>query len=451
MDFLRTLLIYMSATLALSVQTTSTPGPTPEPTPGAVTTAVVSMDLSTQLIPAGPTETPSPEPTVSVTPVPVPTITPNRAYHNLAMGAKGNEVRALQEKLIELGYLPAGAADGAYGRQTYNAVRRFQYYNGLSQDGVAGRSTQTNLFENPDIMPYPNASSGEGTEDGGTPAPEEQDLQETPEPLEPGAENMTAVPPEMVQLRTLAPDEAAAQEAAEPSNETDEAATEEPAEGTEAPGETAEATTEEPAEDVTGEPEETAAATTEAPAEETEAPGEPAEATTEEPAEDVTEEPEEEPQEITEDVLLEDEEYDEIQGSISLNDSGSPLEWINTEDGVPVTRMPRLQKKSGSIRVSLDDLAACLEGWNLTDNVNTIVLEAEGYTIAFYNEEAGISATRDGLDMEVDPDKVSIIGEGHFIDAAYLAELLNGTAEWDEEESTLMLRIPSKEALSATD
>ena len=165
----------------------------------------------------------------------------------------------------------------------------------------------------------------------------------------------------------------------------------------------------------------------------------------------MTEEPEEEPQEITEDVLLEDEEYDEIQGSISLNDSGSPLEWINTEDGVPVTRMPRLQKKSGSIRVSLDDLAACLEGWNLTDNVNTIVLEAEGYTIAFYNEEAGISATRDGLDMEVDPDKVSIIGEGHFIDAAYLAELLNGTAEWDEEESTLMLRIPSKEALSATD
>ena len=250
-----------------------------------------------------------------------------------------------------------------------------------------------------------------------------------------------------------------------------EAPDEEPEEATEAPEgepeeateEPAEETTEEPADTVTEAPEEEPAETMEAPEgepeEATEAPEEATEEPTEETAETIPPEtPEEEPEEtddgpeeIIEDVILEDEDYEDIEGSVSLNDSGSPLGWTATVDGVPVSRTPRLQKKDDSIRVSLDDMTACLEGWSLTDNVNTIVLEAEGYTIAFYNEEAGISATRDGLDIEVDPDKVSIIGEGHFIDTAYLAELLNGTAEWDAEENTLMLRIPSKEALSATD
>ena len=123
MDFLKTLLIYMSATMALAVESTTAPEPTPVPTPSP-----------TPAIEATATETPvplvistaEPEATVSVTPEPVPTITPNRAYHNLQQGDRGTEVRRLQERLIELGYLPEGAADGAYGGQTRNAVRRFQ-------------------------------------------------------------------------------------------------------------------------------------------------------------------------------------------------------------------------------------------------------------------------------------------------------------------------------------
>ena len=44
-------------------------------------------------------------------PAPVPTITPNtRGYHNLTMGMKGKDVRKLQERLIELGYMPEGSA-----------------------------------------------------------------------------------------------------------------------------------------------------------------------------------------------------------------------------------------------------------------------------------------------------------------------------------------------------
>ena len=152
MDFLKTLLIYMSATMMLAVQSTTVPEPTPVPTPSP--TPSIEETATETPVPLV-IVTPEPVATVSVTPVPVPTITPNRAYHNLQQGDRGTEVRRLQERLIELGYLPEGAADGAYGGQTRNAVRKFQYYNSLTQDGIAGRATQTNLFENPDVMPLP--------------------------------------------------------------------------------------------------------------------------------------------------------------------------------------------------------------------------------------------------------------------------------------------------------
>ncbi len=152
MDFLKTLLAYMAATFVVAVESTATPSVTPVPTPGPAATGP-AYTVTETLEPAA-TETPVP--TVSVTPAPVPTITANvRGYHNLKMGDRGDEVRKLQQRLIELGYLPEGADDGAFGGQTRTAVRWFQYYNGLTVDGIAGRKTQTNLFENPDIAPMP--------------------------------------------------------------------------------------------------------------------------------------------------------------------------------------------------------------------------------------------------------------------------------------------------------
>ena len=53
---------------------------------------------------------------------------------------------ALQAKLIELGYLKAGANDGDFGSGTEAAVREFQKNNGLKEDGVAGQETQTRLY-----------------------------------------------------------------------------------------------------------------------------------------------------------------------------------------------------------------------------------------------------------------------------------------------------------------
>ena len=59
-------------------------------------------------------------------------------------GCSGEEVRVMQEALIELGYLE-GKADGKFGNQTEKAVRTFQRKNGLTSDGLAGKKTRSLL------------------------------------------------------------------------------------------------------------------------------------------------------------------------------------------------------------------------------------------------------------------------------------------------------------------
>ena len=56
-------------------------------------------------------------------------------------GCQGEEVRELQQALIDLGYLK-GTADGIYGNKTENAVRAFQKKNHLYPDGLAGKKTR---------------------------------------------------------------------------------------------------------------------------------------------------------------------------------------------------------------------------------------------------------------------------------------------------------------------
>ena len=464
MDIMKTLLIYLSATLAFAVQSTSAPKepPTPSPEPVAVveTLAPDAEETGTVVeLTAAPAETSAAAATQKPTPVPVPTITPNmKGYRNLAMGAKGKEVIKLQEKLIEMKYLPEGAADGAYGRQTYNAVKKFQYYNGLRQDGIAGRATQTNLFENPEVVPNPEArdetpapEATPNAESIGSAAPEDTPNAESIEaaaagestPEDAGDENteseLTAVPPELLDqyMKAEETEKGAAdtKTAGKPTEEPKEDVTEAPAEETEEP---AEEPTEKPTDKPTEEPKEE---TTEEPAKETE---KPKEETTEEPAEE-TKEPEEEREEIIENVDLDADVYETIIGSVALNESNGPLEFVATEDGVPVTAKPRLMQNGAKIRVSLDDLCQCAEGWQLTDDgVGTIVLEAAGYTLAIYNEENGCSATVDGTEIPMKDDDLDFLTEGHFINAEFLATALKGEAAWEPEESTLMLRIKDK-------
>ena len=464
MDIMKTLLIYLSATMAFAVQSTSAPKetPTPSPEPVAVVETLAPDAEETGTVvesTAAPAETSAAAATQKPTPVPVPTITPNmKGYRNLAMGAKGKEVIKLQEKLIEMKYLPEGAADGAYGRQTYNAIKKFQYYNGLRQDGIAGRATQTNLFENPEVVPNPEArdetpapEATPNAESIGSAAPEDTPNAESIEaaaagestPEDAGDENteseLTAVPPELLDqyMKAEETEKGAAdtKTAGKPTEEPKEDVTEAPAEETEEP---AEEPTEKPTDKPTEEPKEE---TTEEPAKETE---KPKEETTEEPAEE-TKEPEEEREEIIENVDLDADVYETIIGSVALNESNGPLEFVATEDGVPVTAKPRLMQNGAKIRVSLDDLCQCAEGWQLTDDgVGTIVLEAAGYTLAIYNEENGCSATVDGTEIPMKDDDLDFLTEGHFINAEFLATALKGEAVWEPEESTLMLRIKDK-------
>ena len=58
----------------------------------------------------------------------------------LRQGASGGEVKELQRRLKEWGYYN-GSVDGVYGKQTVEAVKYFQRKNGLTPDGIAGRST----------------------------------------------------------------------------------------------------------------------------------------------------------------------------------------------------------------------------------------------------------------------------------------------------------------------
>lgn len=63
----------------------------------------------------------------------------------LQKGDKGDEVIALQKRLIELNYL-SGSADGDYGNKTKSAVELFQKEANLSATGIADTETQQALF-----------------------------------------------------------------------------------------------------------------------------------------------------------------------------------------------------------------------------------------------------------------------------------------------------------------
>ena len=67
------------------------------------------------------------------------------SYSLLEKGDKGDRVKKLQARLIELGYL-SGNADGDYGNMTESAVMAFQQAIGLSKTGKADSNTQKELF-----------------------------------------------------------------------------------------------------------------------------------------------------------------------------------------------------------------------------------------------------------------------------------------------------------------
>ena len=77
----------------------------------------------------------------------VQSISPVFAFESTTLynGSKGEDVRELQQALIDLGYLN-GSADGIFGNKTENAVRKFQKSNKLTVDGLAGSATRAAIL-----------------------------------------------------------------------------------------------------------------------------------------------------------------------------------------------------------------------------------------------------------------------------------------------------------------
>lgn len=127
-----------------------TADPTPSPEPTVTPTPAVYAPFGAQygyggadLIP----KTPTPDPAQS-TPIPTaePTPAPTaKAARTLKKGSTGEDVKKLQQALIDLGYL-SDTADGTFGAKTQDAVTLFQAVNGLDADGLAGAKTQALLF-----------------------------------------------------------------------------------------------------------------------------------------------------------------------------------------------------------------------------------------------------------------------------------------------------------------
>ena len=67
-------------------------------------------------------------------------------FTTLRKGMSGDQVKQMQDRLIALGYLSPGSADGYYGTATAEAVYAFQKANGLVRDGIAGQKTLNKLF-----------------------------------------------------------------------------------------------------------------------------------------------------------------------------------------------------------------------------------------------------------------------------------------------------------------
>lgn len=70
---------------------------------------------------------------------------PDAVGKGYKIGDTGEEIRTYQERLMELGYLTT-EPDGVYGKDTQNAVKRFQVQNDLLEDGNLGPTTRRVLM-----------------------------------------------------------------------------------------------------------------------------------------------------------------------------------------------------------------------------------------------------------------------------------------------------------------
>jgi peptidoglycan hydrolase-like protein with peptidoglycan-binding domain len=123
-------------------------------------TDVAGEDLSAgpETTPSTATPTTTAPTTTTVPPTTTTTVAPAAAADGtLEHGERGEEIAALQARLVELGYW-LGTPDGSYGQLTRQAVMAFQKAQGLGRDGVAGPTTLAALEGA--TRPAPRSTSG---------------------------------------------------------------------------------------------------------------------------------------------------------------------------------------------------------------------------------------------------------------------------------------------------
>ena len=80
---------------------------------------------------------------------------PEIVYPILQKGLRNDDVRTMQERLIELGYL-TGKADGDFGKKTEDAVKAAQEAFGMEVNGTADNNFQQKLYAGMDNKPVPS-------------------------------------------------------------------------------------------------------------------------------------------------------------------------------------------------------------------------------------------------------------------------------------------------------
>lgn len=87
---------------------------------------------------------PTPDP--AATPRPIASPPPEAVYSGvISYGAKNHQVSLIQDRLTALGFFDRKVTGGYY-EHTHNAVKKFQQFNGLTEDGVVGEQTWKVLF-----------------------------------------------------------------------------------------------------------------------------------------------------------------------------------------------------------------------------------------------------------------------------------------------------------------
>ncbi|MBS1965390.1 MAG: peptidoglycan-binding protein [Chloroflexi bacterium SZAS-1] len=142
-----------AALLAACAQSPQATAPTALPAATLAPSVVpVSMNAPATAQPAPTVPQPTtaaPAPTSVVTTVPTATVVAPPFSRTLQLAdarLQGNDVQAVQQQLLSLGYVRVGTADGIFGPNTAAAVKAFQSMSKLDIDGIVGPKTWERLF-----------------------------------------------------------------------------------------------------------------------------------------------------------------------------------------------------------------------------------------------------------------------------------------------------------------